>query len=209
MKPKIIYVYDPLCGWCYGFSPVIRKVEEAYSSVVDFEIVSGGMVTGEREGMIGAKADYILSAIPRLEEYTGVVMGESYKNRLRAKDLYQSSMKPSIALEVFKSFNAKDAIMFASEMQKAEYIDGDDLQGDDIYKNLIKKYDIDETEFLKRLKSEEYKTKTIEIFATVQDWGITGFPAVVMENKGQYFLIAKGYLPFEDLKATIESVLKD
>jgi putative protein-disulfide isomerase len=135
-------------------------------------------------------------------------MGEAYKARLKAKDLYQSSVKPSIALEVFKSFNTKDAITFASGMQKAEYVDGDDLQGDEIYKKLIKDFGIDEAEFIKRLESEEYKTKTIQLFAKMQDWGITGFPAVVMENKGTHFLIAKGYLPFDDLKINIESVLK-
>ena len=128
MKPKIIYIYDPLCGWCYGFSPVIRKLEQEYSESIDFDILSGGMVIGDREGLIGDKADYILSVIPRLEEYTGVTMGEAYKTKLKDKSLYQSSMKPCIALEVFKSFNTKDAITFASDLQKAQYVEGDDLQ---------------------------------------------------------------------------------
>ena len=28
-KPKIIYVYDALCGWCFGFSPSMEKIKEA------------------------------------------------------------------------------------------------------------------------------------------------------------------------------------
>ncbi|MBA3971066.1 MAG: DsbA family protein [Bacteroidetes bacterium] len=208
MKSKIIYVYDPLCGWCYGFSPVIRKIEEAYSATIDFDIISGGMVIGDREGLIADKADYILSVIPRLEEYTGVIMGEAYKSKLRDKSMYQSSMKPCIALEVFKSFNNNDAITFASEIQKAQYTDGDDLQSHEIYKKLIAPFGIDETEFIKRLDSAEYLKKTTDAFLLIQSWGITGFPAVIMEHKGQYFLIAKGYLPFDDLQKTIESILK-
>ena len=28
--PTIVYVYDALCGWCYGFAPVIERLHEKY-----------------------------------------------------------------------------------------------------------------------------------------------------------------------------------
>ncbi len=42
-----------------GFSPVIKKIYEEYREKIDFNILSGGMVIGEREGLIGDFADYI------------------------------------------------------------------------------------------------------------------------------------------------------
>ncbi|MDQ3048338.1 MAG: DsbA family protein [Bacteroidota bacterium] len=206
-KPEIIYVYDPLCGWCYGFSPVIKKIREEYNEKIDFNILSGGMVIGEREGMIGDFADYILSAIPRVEEYTGVVFGEGYKSKLRDKSLFQSSLKPSIATEVFKSFNLDQAISFASEIQQIHYTEGDDLQGDAVYSKIAGRYGIDEKEFQKRMESNEYRNKTLNAFSYIKGWEITGFPAVLMVKDEKYYLIAKGYLPYEDLKSTIEKVL--
>ncbi len=43
---KLIYVYDALCGWCYGFSPVITDFSARHASEFAVEVVSGGMVLG-------------------------------------------------------------------------------------------------------------------------------------------------------------------
>ena len=209
MLPKIIYVYDPLCGWCYGFSPVIRKIQEEYKSKMDFDIISGGMVVGDRVGPVGAFADYILKALPRLEELTGVTFGEPYLSQLKDRSLFLSSLKPCIALEVFKSFNEKDAIVFASTMQKAHYIDGKNLEEESVYVDLIKPYDIDSIEFLKRLNSDEYRMETSNQFKMIQEWGITGFPAVILVKDNQFYLIAKGYVDFDNLQKTIEKILAE
>ncbi len=207
MKSKIIYIYDPLCGWCYGFSPVIRKIQEEYKDKMDFDIISGGMIVGDRVGPVGAFADYILKALPRLEELTGVTFGEPYLSQLKDKSLFLSSLKPCIALEVFKSFNEKDAIAFASSMQKAHYIDGKNLEDENVYLELIKPYNIDSTEFLKRWNSDEFKYETTNQFKMIQEWGISGFPAVILVKDNQFYLIAKGYVDYENLQTTIEKIL--
>ena len=61
-KPTFFYVYDALCGWCYGFSPVMQNVAAKYDDRLNFEVISGGMVTGPRVGPIGQVAPYIKSA---------------------------------------------------------------------------------------------------------------------------------------------------
>ena len=206
---KIIYIYDPVCGWCYGFSPVIQKIQKEYAEKLDFDIISGGMVIGEREGLIGDFADYILKALPRLEEMTGVKFGEPYLSKLRDKSLYQSSLKPCIALEVFKSFNEKDAITFASSIQKAQYIDGHDLQDDSVYLELIKPYGILPEAFLQKLNSDEFRMETTNQFKMIQEWGISGFPAVILVKDNQFYLIAKGYVDYDNLNKVIEKILAE
>jgi putative protein-disulfide isomerase len=59
MQPLLIYCYDAYCGWCYGFSPVMKKVEEAYKDRLQIEVLSGGMVLPEQPVHIGATAEYI------------------------------------------------------------------------------------------------------------------------------------------------------
>lgn len=209
MRSKIIYVYDPLCGWCYGFSSVMKKIQSEFKNDIDFDIISGGMVIGDQEGPVGDFANYILNTIPRVEDYTGVTFGEPYKEKLKDKSFYQSSLKPCIALEAFKTFNTKDAIFFASSLQEEVYLNGNDLQHDSIYKKLIKPFGIDETGFLEKLNSEDLKKQTIHLFLTVEQWGITGFPAVIFQKEQQHFLISKGYSTYDVLKATIEKILAE
>ncbi|HVE60446.1 MAG TPA: hypothetical protein VNA26_01410, partial [Chitinophagaceae bacterium] len=40
----VYYCYDALCGWCYGFSPVMKKIEQEYKDQVSFDVLSGGMI---------------------------------------------------------------------------------------------------------------------------------------------------------------------
>lgn len=53
---KIIYLYAALCGWCYGFSPVLHQFQEKYKGDVTIEVISGGMITGKKIGPIGKVA---------------------------------------------------------------------------------------------------------------------------------------------------------
>ena len=67
MKPTIFYCYDAYCGWCYGFSPVIKRLAENYSDRVEFEVLSGGMIVPEQPVPISATAHYIDKAYPTVE----------------------------------------------------------------------------------------------------------------------------------------------
>jgi len=41
-KVKLIYYFDALCGWCFGFSPVISQLEKEFEDRLNFEVISGG-----------------------------------------------------------------------------------------------------------------------------------------------------------------------
>ena len=56
-KTTIIYVGDPMCSWCYGFSPEITKVKEQFP-LLDFRIVLGGLRPNGKEEINGM-ADFL------------------------------------------------------------------------------------------------------------------------------------------------------
>lgn len=206
VKDTVIYVFDPMCGWCYGFSEIIKQAATEYQSDFDFQIISGGMVVGEREGPIGDFADYILGAYKRVEEYSGQTFGEPYLAQLRTKELYSSSVIPSIALEVFKSYFPDMAINFAHEMQRAYFYDGLDLRLDEVYLELIKPYGIPEEEFLQRLHSLEYKNLALAGFQQSAHLGVSGYPAVLAIHSGKYYSLANGFTPYQNLKEVFQKL---
>ena len=52
----LIYVGDPMCSWCYGFSPELVKVVEALKEKVKFELVLGGLRPYNTQTMVELKA---------------------------------------------------------------------------------------------------------------------------------------------------------
>lgn len=209
-KLGLIYVYDALCGWCYGFSGVMKSIYEQYQNDFDFEVISGGMVLGERAGALSESRALIESHYPTVEEMTGVKFGEPFLVALVEGTRYFSSEKPSIALSVFKSYLPNKAILFAHALQKAIYADGIDLEQDENYLHLIQPFDIPKDQFLEKLKSEDFKQAAYYDFALAKQLQVTGYPAAFIKvGDSNFYMIAKGYASLETMQLRITNVLKE
>lgn len=208
-KLEIIYVYDALCGWCYGFSGVMSKLYHEYKNEFDFEVISGGMVLGDREGPISDSAELIKTHLPRLQETTGVEFGDGFWKVLEEGTQFQSSEKPSIALAVFKSFLPEQAILFAADLQKAKYTDGVDLSLDEAYLPIIKNYELIAEEFLQKINSQAFKQAAYYEFALAKQLQVTGYPAAFIKVDDRNFhMIAKGFADYDTMKLRIANVQK-
>jgi len=102
---RLVYCYDAYCGWCYGFSVVMKRIAEEYKETIAVEVLSGGMILPEEPIHISATATYIQKAYPRVEELTGISFGKDYLWHIEnpdKSDWFPHSEKPSIALSIFK-----------------------------------------------------------------------------------------------------------
>ena len=70
MKPVLIYCYDAYCGWCYGFSPVIKQIAEEYRDSFEMEVLSGGMILLDKLTHIACIATYIQNSFNTVVVYT-------------------------------------------------------------------------------------------------------------------------------------------
>jgi len=211
--PTIIYCYDAYCGWCYGFSPVIKKIAEEYRHKMHFETLSGGMIPRESKAHIGKMAGYILGAYQNVEQLTGIKFGEDYLWHLKnpdKSDWFPDSEKPAIAMAVFRDYHPDRTVEFAADLQYGLHFEGRDLTDDEAYRHLLSKYEIDETEFYEKLKDTAYLEKAHYDFTLVQQLRVTGFPAVLMQTEElKFYLLSRGYTDYETLKTRINTVLME
>src|SRR5687768_638304 len=108
MKPILIYCYDAYCGWCYGFSKVITRIEEEYRDRFDFEVLSGGMILPEKPQHFSGMAKFIQGAYKQVEELTGITFGQDFLWHVfnpTETDWYPSSEMPAIALCIMKEYH--------------------------------------------------------------------------------------------------------
>lgn len=57
---KLWYVADPMCSWCWGFSPVIEAIRREYGSRFEVELLLGGLRPGTQHPMPSAQREQIL-----------------------------------------------------------------------------------------------------------------------------------------------------
>ena len=197
---RLIYVYDALCGWCYGFSPVMEAFAAAHPEV-PVTVVSGGMMTGERLGPIGEVAPYIKTAYKDVEARTGVEFGKGFlEGILEPGTEVLSSIPPAKALAVARVHVPERQLDFAAALQKAIYHTGMPTTSVEGYGDLAEEFGMDKQAFLAEMESSRTAQMIQEEFESVAAWGISGFPTLIMQVGEKMGIIARGFLPLPQLE---------
>lgn len=77
-KPMhITYLFDPLCGWCYGAGPAMDHLSDLPD--VRLELAPSGLFIGDDRRMEPGMAQYILEADARIARMTGQVFSDAYR----------------------------------------------------------------------------------------------------------------------------------
>lgn len=212
-KPLLIYCYDAYCGWCYGFSPVISAIADAYKDKLEVEVLSGGMILPEKPVHIRVSAGYILNAYQQVEELTGIKFGEDYLWHIRnpeESDWYPNSEKPAIALCIFKEYYPERAVEFASDLQYSLHYEGRDLTDNEAYRHLLEKYSIQPEVFYEKLASEAYRDMAYYEFSLVKQLHVNGYPTVFIQTgETKFHMVARGYTAYEALCSRLNIILNE
>jgi len=205
---KLIYVFDPLCGWCFGFSPVIEEFAMSHPEI-DIQVVSGGMVVGDGVGPIGEVAPYIAQAYKDVEKATGVKFGKKFLDgTLKDGKAIFTSVPPSKAMAVVNRRKPEKAVEFSGMLHRSIYQDGWQPTDLDLYKELADSVDINSDEFLEEMESPKNIARMQEDFELSSQLGVTGFPCVFMKGSKGIILISEGYINRDTLEAGYKTALE-
>ena len=206
---KLIYIMDPLCGWCYGNSVNTQKLHEKYKDVLGFEILPAGMWAGANTRMQSKPmAQFIKRHDPQVQQTTGTEFGESYFDFIEKENIVLDSEIPSRAIVSVKKILAMQAIAFAIEVQRARYWYGKDLNLEKTYLSICEDLKIDETQFLEVFHSEALKKETLDTFSLAQQYA-SSYPTLLAEKEGQYYILEQGYASFESIDAHIVQLINN
>lgn len=213
MQPCLYYCYDAYCGWCYGFSNVITRINREYQDRLQFEVLSGGMILSDPPQPISLVAELIQKGYKQVEQLTGIEFGSDFLWHVfnpDKSDWFLSSEKPAIALAILREINPERQIEFAADLQYALNFEGRDLCDDEAYRHLLVKYDMNPEDFYLKLHSDHYKEKAHYDFALCKQLQVTGFPTVFIQTQdNKFYLVGRGYTDYETLKARIDNVLNE
>lgn len=207
-KPILLYVFDPLCGWCYGFSPVMVQLYNEYQDAIEFDVISGGMVVGDRIGSLSEKAPYIKGAYKAVEDKMNVKFGNKYVNEVLAEGTaIQTSIPSSKLLVAFKSLDNSKAILFAHELQNALYhhgIHADDMTG--LLDN-CNTFGVSKGSIMTIATSAEVIPVMEHDFEMSNKLGVSGFPTVFIIKDNTINVVARGADSYENVKTNINSII--
>lgn len=204
---KLIYVMDPLCGWCYGNTANTQKVYEKYMHIYDFEILPAGMWVGANaRKQTKQMADFIKRHDPQVQQATGTEFGSDYFKFIENENVLLDSEVPSRAIVTVKKLWPALSVIFTAEVQKARYWFGKDLNEDATYLDICEGLKLDKEKFLGAFHSELLKQETMTTFALAHQYAHS-YPALLAETEGEVFVLEQGYASFEQIVNRINKVI--
>lgn len=184
----LIYIGDPLCSWCYGFSPELDKVLKEFPNA-PFEMVMGGLRPGGKE-TIGELKEFLKEHWLEVKRASGQEFNFSIFEK---DDLYYDTEPACRAVLIVKELKPSAMYAYFKAVQRAFYFDNADHLTEDTYLSLAKTFDIDEEKFRAMFRSPEGKMTAYKDFELAQLMGVRGFPTLIAKIDGKYFQIASGY----------------
>ncbi|MDR7308848.1 DsbA family protein [Rhodoferax saidenbachensis] len=80
MTTTVTYLFDPLCGWCYGASTAIQQLGQ--HATIQLELAPTGLFSGGGRTMDVAFAEYAWSNDVRIAKLTGQRFTEDYRTQV-------------------------------------------------------------------------------------------------------------------------------
>lgn len=194
-KPTILYVFDPLCGWCFGFSKTVVNIFETFKNKAHFEVLSGGLILGDRVGTFAKTYPQIVESIQRVEDLTGTHFGEGFKSGLGAdlEGYHLDSYPPTRAFAILKAARPDIQVIIAHEIQDLFYVEGKDLNIPETYRGLCEAIGVDYSQFLEAFDSDSSKHAAEQNFTMSYKIGIRSYPTLVWIHGEKGELLAQGY----------------
>lgn len=198
---------DTMCGWCYGFSDVITKIQEKYKDTYDFNILPGGMWIDENVKIMNdSLGNYIKVHNRRIEQLTGKKFGEEFnKNVLENTDIILDSFPGAKAVVLIQRLKKDVAFSFLKKIQEALFVEGKDTNSLETYAEIAESFDIDREKFKREFLSENLIQETFKCFNLTASMGVQSFPTVIAVNEDKGEIISQGYIKFEELDKILSS----
>ncbi|EGT3622886.1 TPA: DsbA family protein [Morganella morganii subsp. sibonii] len=170
------YIYDPLCGWCYGIAPFIQA---AHKQGVTIALHGGGMITGsQRRPADDSMRDMIRSHNQRITQMTGQPFTDAFYALLKNQEWVMDSVPPIAAILSAQAQSGKGIDMLDA-CQKAYYQDGLPLNHDTLRK-------LADTLGISDIQSDNTEQHISESRQLFVHNPTGGFPTLLLEEDGVF-----------------------
>lgn len=183
------YIYDPLCGWCYGAKPLVHAAQAVLPVIAH----GGGMMTGaNRQTVSPHLRNYVMPHDRRIAEYTGQPFGEAYFEGLLRDETAVFDSTPPIAAVLAAEQIAGHGLALLGRLQSAHYVEGRRIADDAVLIELASDIGLEPEGFqtaFKNAETDRHIKASRELLANI---GGHGFPTFALEQDGQFTLIDIG-----------------
>ncbi|QUJ68592.1 DsbA family protein [Photobacterium sp. GJ3] len=176
------YYYDPMCGWCFGASPLIEHLKTRQDIRL---VMHPGGLFHNRALDKGTRAHF-LESDQRIQSLSGVAFGPSYQSKMREADtVVLDSMLPIRAI-----LAAEQCGFPATEMLKliqlAHYQQGKTVHDPAVLAELAETMGIEADIWQATFTATNEQDVISASIRQMMQYQLQGYPSMMVEKQGQW-----------------------
>jgi putative protein-disulfide isomerase len=186
-----------MCSWCWGISPALHQLEyQAAQEGIPFRIVVGGLRPGGGDPWNEQFKQFLQHHWE--EVYTR--SGQPFGTELFEREAFNYDTEPSCrAVVTVRHIAPALEHRFFELVQHYFYVQNEDPAEVAFYQPICAKLGIDFAEFSTLFQSMEMRQATVADFQLSRQWGVSGFPTVLIRKGQQLIPIARGFATYEQM----------
>jgi len=202
---KLIYIMNPMCGWCFGNSKSFEKLNKNFQNEFDIEVCLGEMWF-KNDAPYGSNAlkHFVVSDAVRLKEITKQSPSQKFFDLAGDSSYRLDSYFPTSAMMAIKKIDHAKFVTFIQRVQKRLFIDGFKLDAIEAYEDILKELSIDVNEFKKLWLSDENLHALQEDFSKAKLL-TSSYPTLLLQDDEDTQVLARGYFKYEDMEKILST----
>ncbi|TQI81968.1 putative protein-disulfide isomerase [Serratia fonticola] len=189
------YIFDPLCGWCYGAAPLVKAAQAIPGLTVALH--AGGMMTGDNRRAINDEwRNYVIPHDKRIAELTGQPFGDGYFNGLLRDTTAVMDSEPPITAILAAEQLAGRGLDMLHRLQEAHYREGRRIADTAVLEALATELGLTSAAFIAEMRfnkgapTAQHIAESRALLAKVRG---QGFPTFALQDaQGQLYQIPAG-----------------
>jgi putative protein-disulfide isomerase len=201
----LIYVHDPMCSWCFGFSKTLKTLLDALPASIKVKRLLGGLAPDSNEPMSEATRNMVRQNWQRIEQaIPGVLFNYDFWDDCEPRRATYPACRAVIAAR--QQGDDFDDLM-TSQIHRAYYQQARNPSDDSTLIELAVEIGLDQQTFSDDLAANETQQSLLQEINLSRSLGVDGFPSLVMECNGRYELIHTNYTEADPMFSQINAFI--
>ena len=177
---QLYYLHDPMCSWCWGFTPTWNKVKEALEDKVKVTYLLGGLALDNDEDMTLQTQNYVQSNWRRIEEK---IPGTKFNYDFWIKCKPRRSTYPACRAVISARIQSPDCeTSMIRAIQKCYYLDAQNPSKEDVLVSLAIELGLDAEKFQLDLRSEKVNKMLLAEISLAKSLGMSRMPSLSLQT---------------------------
>lgn len=201
MSKKLIYVHDPMCSWCFGFSKVYQQLTEQLPGNVALIRLLGGLAPDTDEIMPESTRQMVQQNWRRIEQQIpGVEFNYDFWTKCQPRRATYPACRAVIAA---REQGDEYDISMTRQIQQAYYRQARNPSDNETLIELAGELGLDQERFSVQLVAEHTQQRLLDEIANTRAIGVSGFPSLVLQNDDGLQSVLINYT---DVNAVLEQI---